>query len=124
MAFKNVRDAVTTVRKEIALEIKPKRRTIFHALMDPETEAEATGRHQEPLSDDLVFAEAVVLTGAGTETTGATTERAIFEVLSNPTVYKALTMELREAFPNPSAMRLTELEKLPCLSGVVKEGMR
>ena len=104
--------------------IKPERRTIFHALVEPPQEAEASGKRHEPLSENIVFAEAVVLTGAGTETTGATTERAIFEVISNPVVCKALTEELCEAFPDPSSMRLTELEKLKCLSGVVKEGMR
>jgi len=119
-----VRDAVTAVRKEIALGIKPDRRTIFHDLIDPPEEARAGGTRHGPLSDNLVFAEAVVLTGAGTETTGATAERAIFEVLSHPGVYEALTHELREAFPDPRSMKLPELEKLPCLSGVVKEAMR
>jgi len=103
--------------------VKPERRTIFHALIEP-PEEKASGKRHEPLSDDLVFAEAVVLTGAGTETTGATTERAIFEVLSHAGVYEKLTKELREAFPDPRSMRLTELEKLTCLSGVVKEAMR
>ena len=98
------------------------RRTIFHDLIDPLVEAE--GKQREPLSDLTVFADAVNLTGAGAETTGATAERAIFEVISNPVIYKTLTWELREAFPDPGAMSLTSLETLPYLSGVVKEALR
>ena len=104
--------------------IKPERRTIFHALMDPEVEVKPGGRPREPLSDDIVFAEAIMVTGAGTETTGSTSERAIFEVLGNPAIHKALTKELRDAFPDPNAMRVTALEQLPILGGVVKEAMR
>lgn len=81
-------------------------------------------KHREHLSDNLVFSEAVVLTGAGTETTGSTAERAVFEVLSNPAIYKTLSTELREAFPDPESMNFASLEKLPYLTGVVKEGMR
>jgi cytochrome P450 len=71
-----------------------------------------------------VFADAVNVTGAGTETTGATKERALFEVLSNPVIYKTLTKELREAFLNPSDMQMTALEKLPYLTGTIKEALR
>ena len=76
------------------------------------------------LSDAAVFADAVNVTGAGTETTGATQERAIYEVLRHAAAYKALAQELRMAFPSPEAMRLTELEKLPILTGVIKEALR
>lgn len=76
------------------------------------------------LSDAAVFADAVNVTGAGTETTGATKERAIYEVLRHPDVYAALAHELGMAFPNPRTMQLTELEKLPILTGVIKEALR
>ena len=71
-----------------------------------------------------MFADAVNVTGAGTETTGATKERAMYEVLSHPAVYAALAEELRAAFPDPGEMRLSVLEKLPILTGVIKEALR
>ena len=101
--------------------MKPERRTIFHDLID--LPVESRGKQREPFSDLTVFADAVNLTGAGAETTGATAERAIFEVISNPVIYKTLTTELRGAFPSSDAMSLTSLEALLYLSGVIKEAL-
>ncbi|KAK3321501.1 cytochrome P450 [Cercophora scortea] len=124
-----IRKAVTEVRKEISQGIKPARRTIFHELIDTPvtnlTDPNADGRKQhQTLSDEFVFADAINVTGAGAETTGSTANRAIFEVLSNPVIYHTLKAELTQAFPNPEAMSLPALEKLPYLSGVIKEGLR
>ena len=71
-----------------------------------------------------VFADAVNFTGAGAETTGATAERVMFEVISNSIIYQTLTRELRDAFPDIDAMKLTSLQALPCLSGIIKEALR
>lgn len=121
-----MRTAVTEVRKEISQGIKPPRRTIFHDLMElPLDDMDMDGKKQrEPLSDLTVFADAVNVTGAGAETTGSTAARAIFEVLSNPVIYKRLSKELRDAFPDPSSMDIPALEKLPLLNGVIKETLR
>jgi cytochrome P450 len=82
------------------------------------------GKPREPLSDEAVFADAVNLTGAAAETTGATAERGIFEVIDNKEIYGTLTRELREAFSDEKDMTWSKLEKLPYLTGVVKEALR
>ncbi|KAK3684317.1 cytochrome P450 [Podospora appendiculata] len=124
-----IRKAVTEVRREISQGIKPARRTIFHELIDtPVTnpaEPDADGRkHHQTLSDEFVFADAINVTGAGAETTGSTANRAIFEVLSSPSILRTLQAELAQAFPDAEAMSLTALEKLPYLTGVIKEALR
>ncbi|KAK5660828.1 hypothetical protein OQA88_12199 [Cercophora sp. LCS_1] len=121
-----VRGAVTEVRREISAGIKPSRRTIFHDLIDPPPfeDAELGAKKRQPLDDGTVFADAVNVTGAGAETTGSTTGRAIFEVLSSPVIYEGLHRELCEAFPDPEDINLVALEKLPYLGGVVKEALR
>jgi len=121
---------VARVRKEISLGVQPSRRTIFHELMDPaegvEGSDEMDKKEKPALSDEIVFADAVNLTGAGAETTGATACRALFEVVSSPGVYKRLREELVEAIPvfEMDSISLVELEKLPYLTGVVKEALR
>lgn len=123
-----IRTAVTRVRKEISMGVVPPRRTIFHDLMDPPPfEDEGDNKKQRPrLSDEIVFADAVNVTGAGAETTGSTVGRAIFEIISNPVVYATLSQELREALPSsdPETFSLVALEKLPYLSAVIKEAIR
>ncbi|KAK3388048.1 cytochrome P450 [Podospora didyma] len=116
--------AVKEVRRELAASIKPPRRTIIHDLIDPPAGTFDHGKMRVQLSDAAVFADAVNVTGAGTETTGATKERAMFEVMSNPLAYQTLTKELRDAFPDGKDMCLTRLEKLPYLTGVIKEALR
>jgi cytochrome P450 len=117
-----IRNFIKEVRREIDDEVKPERRTIFHDLIDPPLES--TGKKRQKLSDEAVFADAVVLTGAGVETTGATAERAIYEVISNPVIYKTLVKELRDTFPDAENMTLMALEALPYLSAVIKESLR
>lgn len=129
MEIQTVKAAVTRVRKEISLGVQPSRRTIFHELMDPAegTEPDEINKKERPaLSDEIVFADAVNLTGAGAETTGATVCRALFEVVSSQEVYKRLREELIEAIPvfEMDRISLVELEKLPYLTGVVKEALR
>ncbi|KAK0619599.1 cytochrome P450, partial [Immersiella caudata] len=112
-----VRLAVDQVGAELARGSHPPRRTIIHHLMEPQEKGLR-------LDDAAVFADAVNVTGAGTETTGATQERAMYEVLRHPDVHASLVKELREAFPNPADMRWTLLEQLPVLNGVIKEALR
>ncbi|KAH8887801.1 cytochrome P450 [Thozetella sp. PMI_491] len=117
-----VQKSIEQVREEVALDIKPPRRTIFHELIDPLSER-GNSKFESP-SNATVFADAVILTGAGADTVGGPTERAIFEVINNPDVYRTLTAELREAFPKYDDMNITALEKLPYLNGVIKESLR
>lgn len=117
-----IRGFIRKVRREIDEGIKPERRTIFHDLLDPP--AESVGKKRAQLSDEEVFADAVILTGAGVETTGSTAERTIYEVISNPVVYKTLRKELHEAFSDSDSMTLAALESLPYLTAVIKEALR
>ncbi|KAM7210371.1 putative cytochrome P450 E-class, group I [Rhypophila decipiens] len=126
-----VNSAVIEVRNQIAQGIKPARRTIFHDLMEPPVSVEDEKmmpegmKHRQSLSDETVLGDAVNVTGAGAETTGSTTARAIFEVLSNPVIYQRLSQELRDEFPHGiDSMTLPALEKLPLLTGVIKEALR
>lgn len=67
--------------------------------------------------------EAVGLVGAGTETTSHSLTIGTFHILNNPHVLKALKDELLVAMPDASQPLLwTELEQLPYLDAVVKEG--
>ena len=91
----------------------------------PLDDMEMNGKKQkEPLSDLMIFADAVNVTGAGAETTGSTAARAIFEVISSPVIYERLSKELRDAFPDSDSMNIPALEKLPLLNGVIKETLR
>ncbi|KAM7182881.1 putative cytochrome P450 E-class, group I [Rhypophila sp. PSN 637] len=126
-----VNAGVIEVRNQIAQGIKPARRTIFHDLMEPPVSIEDKKvmpegmKHRQSLSDETVLGDAVNVTGAGAETTGSTTARAIIEVLSNPVIYQRLTKDLRDEFPDGiDSMTLPAPEKLPLLTGVIKEALR
>jgi cytochrome P450 len=105
------------VVKEIENGVKPKRDTIFHTILN------ASGVDAPPV--DHIVDEAYGLTVAAAETTGNAMAMCAFHVLYNPNIYAKLRKELLEAFPNPTApLDFLSLEKLPYLTGVVKEGLR
>ncbi|KAM5379513.1 hypothetical protein ACJZ2D_004021 [Fusarium nematophilum] len=111
---------VQHVQARIDQGIQPERTTIFHQLLDPD----AAGGHVVPNTSDLVD-EAFLVCTAAADTTGNAMTVAAFHVVTNPAIYDALTQELREAFPEPDArLCYSELEKLPYLTGVIKEGQR
>lgn len=63
--------------------------------------------------------------GAAADTTGNAIGLAAFNVMTHPDIYQQLRAELVAAFPNPQEeMAFIELENLPYLTGVVKEGLR
>lgn len=110
------------VQRNSAAGIKPKRRTIFHELLDPTTVGE-----EMPIPPTLEYlsGEALSFCTAAADTTGNALETSAYYVVTNPHIYHALTEELREAFPDPSAeLDYLTLEKLPYLTGVIKEGQR
>jgi len=108
---------VLVVVKEIENGVNPKRDTIFHTIF------KATGVDAPRV--DHIADEAYVLTAAAAETTGNAMAMCAFHVLYNPDIYANLRKELLEAFPNPTApLDFLSLEKLPYLTGVVKEGLR
>lgn len=69
--------------------------------------------------------EALTILGAAADTTGHAMNFAVIEVLADVTIYKRVRAELIEAFPDPNArLDFLTLEKLPYLTGVIKEALR
>ena len=78
-----------------------------------------------PPSINHIVDEAYGLTVAAAETTANAMAICVFHVIYNPTIYTKLRKELLEAFPDPTApLDYLSLEKLPYLTGVIKEGLR
>lgn len=102
--------------------IQPSRRSIFHELLDPV--AAEKDELRKPTCEHMA-GEAMGLTSAAADTTGNAMSTAAYHVITDPRIYAGLTKELVEAFPDPHAeMDLLKLEKLPYLTGVIKEGLR
>src|SRR5438034_3424857 len=87
------------------------RTTIFHQLLTPDV----TEGHVVPTVDELTD-EAYIMVAAASDTAGNTLTMATYYVVSNKDIYRRLTTELKEAFPDPSAkLDFLTLEKLPYL---------
>ncbi|KAH8787243.1 cytochrome P450 monooxygenase-like protein [Hyaloscypha finlandica] len=96
------------------------RQTIFHGILAPVPEE----GYVVPSVDDIKD-EAYGILAAAADTTGNGMTVAAYHVVNNPEIYKKLRAELKTAFPDfDSRLNFTELEKLPYLTGVVKEGLR
>jgi len=77
------------------------------------------------LSVDHVTGDIMGIAGAATDTVGNALMVSICHVLANPEMHASLKEELRAVYPDSDAvMRTVDLEKLPLLNGVVKEGLR
>ncbi|KAI8657944.1 hypothetical protein NCS57_01174500 [Fusarium keratoplasticum] len=114
------RKQVEDVQARINQGVQPKRTTIWHQLLDPN----AAEGHVVPTINELVD-EAFGICTAAADTTGNAMSMAAFHVVTNPTIYDTIKKELQEAFPDPDArLSSSELEKLPYLTGVIKEGQR
>ncbi|KAH8696252.1 putative cytochrome P450 [Talaromyces proteolyticus] len=69
--------------------------------------------------------EANGLLAAGFETTGSILTHTTYLILAHPDAHRKLLVELMEAIPNPGQIpSFQNLEKLPYLGAVVKEGLR
>ncbi|RDW56886.1 hypothetical protein BP5796_12953 [Coleophoma crateriformis] len=91
---------------------------IFEALLEP-----ADG-YQIPTPDQIKD-EAYAILNAASDTTGNAMTVTAYNVLSNPEIYRTLTEELKTAFPNKDQpLEFSKLEKLPYLTGAIKEGLR
>jgi len=113
-------DEVRKVMSDVKNGIKPKRTTILHEILDPN----ATEDNVVPDESTLVQ-EAFGLVTAAADNTGNALTIAAYNVVANPEIYDKLKKELRQAFPDPNAeLKYVALEKLPYLTGVVKEGLR
>ena len=97
--------------------MKTKRETIFHSILHPDNP-------HGPVSADHMVDEAWAVTAAAADTTGNVLTVLTYHVVNNPAIYARLHSELTEAFPDPDNMPCIELEKLPYLTAVIKEGTR
>ncbi|KAK0218595.1 cytochrome P450 [Armillaria nabsnona] len=89
--------------------------TIYHRLLD---DAERPSRK-------ALLAEAQTFLIAGTDTTSNAMTMGFFHVLNDPSVRAKLVAELKAIWPEKeSPMSYDSLEKLPYLTGVVKESLR
>ncbi|KAI9802539.1 MAG: hypothetical protein M1833_001611 [Piccolia ochrophora] len=115
------RQQIVGIKSRIeAGEEKQTRTTIFHQLLNPN----ATEGHVVP-SVDQMKDEAYVMLSAAADTTGNAMTIAAFHVISNESIYRRLCKELEGTFPDPSLpLHFLILEKLPYLTGVIKEGLR
>ncbi|WEW56407.1 hypothetical protein PRK78_001850 [Emydomyces testavorans] len=102
------------------LEKLPHSRTVYHELLRPE----AYKSGQVPCPGSL-YEEAQALMFGGADTTGTTLMHGTFYILKLPHVYQRLKEELHSAWPNFNTLPdLTDLEKLPYLTAVLKESLR
>ncbi|GFF50649.1 hypothetical protein IFM61606_06194 [Aspergillus udagawae] len=100
--------------------IDDKEPCLFHTLMDP-------SKHTaEPkLSIDSIHGEAQTMVSGGVESVAHTAVYAIVFVGQDQAIADRLRQELEEIWPDPrSVPDLTQLEKLPFLTAVVKESLR
>jgi cytochrome P450 len=75
-----------------------------------------------PNLEDLTDEMFTILTAAA-DTSGHAMAIITYYVVSNPGIYRTLTSELKEAFPDRTTdLEYLTLEKLPYLTAVIKEG--
>ncbi|KAK3044690.1 hypothetical protein LTS18_000614, partial [Coniosporium uncinatum] len=96
------------------------RPTIFTELLDPEKQDGWPVPSVFDLKDEVYS-----LLAAAADTTGNAMTTAAYHVLANKDVYAKVRKELKDAFPDPDAkLDFVTLERLPYLTGVIKEGLR
>jgi cytochrome P450 len=119
--FQRCVEQIAAVKKEIDEgRDNSKHRTVFHQLLDPN----ASEGHVVPNVEELTEEMFTILT-AGGETTGNAMTIITYYVLSDPEIYRKLVSELKTAFTEKqTSLEYLRLEKLPYLSGVIKEGLR
>ncbi len=116
-----MRRIVEAVQDNIDRGVKPTRTSIFYQLLDPQH----LHPDASPPTLQLMADEAFDFCVAASDTTGNAMTVAAYHVFTNAKIYKRVRQELEDSFPDPSAeLRYTMLEKLPYLTGIVKEGLR
>ncbi|EGD97356.1 benzoate 4-monooxygenase cytochrome P450 [Trichophyton tonsurans CBS 112818] len=112
------REQVVRVKRQVEANEKPERTTIFHQFLNPEFMKELPTVEQ--LKD-----EAYIVVAAAADTTGNAMTIGLYNTVSSPKIYAAVTAELREAFPDPNGdIDFVTLEKLPYFTGIIKEALR
>jgi cytochrome P450 len=109
---------VQKTKEDMAANIVYERPTVFGDLINSELD------ENEKVSNRLVD-EAVAVVGAGTETTSWALAVITYFLLSQPETFAKLHAELKEVVEDPRHLPAwTVLEQLPCLTGVLQEGLR
>ncbi|KAE8154551.1 cytochrome P450 [Aspergillus avenaceus] len=94
------------------------KKNVFNALLDSDLPP-------QELTLPRLQQEAITVIGAGFDTTRYALSVASFHIINTPGIYKRLRDELEAAIPDPSNIpSLTELEKLPYLTGCIQECVR
>ena len=95
------------------------RNTLFRHLVNSDLPA-------SELTEDRLSKEAQVLLGAGTVSTARTLDFICYYIMSNPAIRKRLTEELSEVMKGYPEKKPTwsQLEKIPYLQALIKEGLR
>ncbi|CRG89588.1 Trichodiene oxygenase [Talaromyces islandicus] len=122
MLHNSSREHIISVKKEIESgEYNRKSRaTIFHRLLSPDAAVD----YVVPTVDELKD-EAYIIVAAAADTTGNALTIAAYNVVLNQEIYRTLTKELEDAFPDPnSRLDFVTLQNLPYLTAVVKEALR
>ena len=96
---------------------KAQRETIFHTLLD-------SNLPPGEKSERRMIDEGIVLIGAGRHTTAWALTVSTFHIVSNPTIPQNLKEEFSANKRNGQNLTLQELEKLPYLTAVIREGLR
>ncbi|GFG11485.1 trichodiene oxygenase [Aspergillus udagawae] len=97
------------------------RRSIFHELLAP---SDNIGQAPTRTVDELTDEGLSIMVAAALATGNALTMIA-FHVLRNPDIYRRLREEIQQEFADPEKpMNFLALEKLPYLTGVIREGLR
>lgn len=74
---------------------------------------------------DRLASEMRQLIGAGVETVAWALTTTMFHILDKPAIMQELRAELETAMPDPTTtVKISQLEQLPYLTAVVKEGLR
>ena len=93
--------------------------SLFRFLLDSEMP-------ESELSENRLAKEAQIILAAATTTTGRAISLISYYILANPPIHKRLEEDLRETMATyPTRVPLwSELERLPYLQALVKEGLR
>jgi hypothetical protein len=111
---------VQGVQDKIDRGVEPKRSSVFYQLLNPQLNPDS-----ELPTIDLMADEAFDFCVAGSDTTGNALTVGTYHVITNPDIYETVKQELRNCFPDPNIkLGYTVLEKLPYLTGIVRESLR
>lgn len=121
------------VQKDLLKEIKELKGTLGEELGAAKPSSVLSSVLEDPdlpareKANQRVLDEAQLLIAAGLLTTAWALSVGSFHIVDNPEIYKTLRAELEAAIPDPTAMNAlqwTELERLPYLTGCIKESIR